>query len=36
MTATVDALELLDPARYARHGYPHELWTRLRAEAPVA
>jgi cytochrome P450 len=35
MTA-VDVLDLVDPARYARRGYPHELWTTLRAEAPVA
>ena len=27
--------ELLDPAIYARDGYPHETWTRLRREAPV-
>ena len=32
----VDPLDLVDPARYARNGYPHEVWTRLRAEAPVA
>lgn len=32
----VDPLDLVDPVRYARRGYPHELWTRLRAEAPVA
>jgi cytochrome P450 len=32
----VDPLELLDPARFERRGYPHETWTRLRAEAPVA
>jgi cytochrome P450 len=31
-----DPLELVDPARYARDGYPHAVWTRLRAEAPVA
>jgi cytochrome P450 len=31
-----DAVELVDPARYAERGYPHELWARLRAEAPVA
>jgi cholest-4-en-3-one 26-monooxygenase len=31
-----DAVQLVDPDRYAREGYPHELWTRLRAEAPVA
>src|SRR5262245_29238522 len=32
----VDPIELVDPARYARDGYPHAVWTRLRAEAPVA
>jgi cytochrome P450 len=32
----VDPLDLVDPVRYARDGYPHEVWTRLRAEAPVA
>lgn len=26
---------LVDPAHYAQHGYPHETWTRLRAEEPV-
>ncbi len=31
----LDPLDLVDPERYARRGYPHELWTRLRAEAPV-
>ena len=36
MSAGVDALDLLDPARFARRGYPHDVWTRLRAEAPVA
>jgi cholest-4-en-3-one 26-monooxygenase len=36
MTVDVDLAELLDPERYARRGYPHELWTQLRAEAPVA
>src|SRR5688572_24128946 len=36
MTPDVDPLDLVDPARYARDGYPHALWTRLRAEAPVA
>jgi cholest-4-en-3-one 26-monooxygenase len=36
MTPGIDPLELVDPARYARDGYPHALWTRLRAEAPVA
>ena len=32
----IDPLDLVDPGRYARHGYPHEVWTRLRAVAPVA
>jgi cytochrome P450 len=36
MTADFDPLELIDPARYARDGCPHALWTRLRREAPVA
>jgi cholest-4-en-3-one 26-monooxygenase len=35
MTA-VDPLDLVDPERFANRGYPHELWTRLRAEEPVA
>jgi cholest-4-en-3-one 26-monooxygenase len=35
-STAVDASDLVDPARYARRGYPHEAWTRLRAEAPVA
>jgi cytochrome P450 len=36
MTAGVDPLDLVDPARFARDGYPHAVWTKLRAEAPVA
>jgi len=36
MSEQREALDLVDPARYARDGYPHEIWTRLRAEAPVA
>ncbi len=28
-------LELIDPDEYARHGYPHAAWRRLRREAPV-
>jgi cytochrome P450 len=32
----VDPLELIDPDRYARRGYPHDVWARLRADAPVA
>jgi len=27
--------ELLEPQRYASHGYPHDTWTRLRRESPV-
>jgi cytochrome P450 len=34
--ADIDPLDLVDPERYARRGYPHEVWARLRAEAPVA
>ena len=30
-----DGLELIDPSSYASRGYPHETWSRLRAEAPV-
>ena len=36
MTIDVDPLRLVDPALYQRDGSPHELWTRLRSEAPVA
>jgi cholest-4-en-3-one 26-monooxygenase len=32
----IDPLDLVDPARFAQNGYPHAVWTRLRAEAPVA
>jgi cholest-4-en-3-one 26-monooxygenase len=32
----VDPLELVDAERYARRGYPHDVWKGLRAEAPVA
>jgi cholest-4-en-3-one 26-monooxygenase len=31
----IDPLELVDPARYGQRGYPHELWARMRADAPV-
>ena len=34
MTIT-DGLDLLDPAGYAERGAPHDVWTRLRREAPV-
>jgi cholest-4-en-3-one 26-monooxygenase len=36
MILDVDPMELVDPARYARDGAPHHVWTRLRAEAPLA
>jgi cholest-4-en-3-one 26-monooxygenase len=36
MTIDVDPFDLVDPKRYARRGYPYEVWTQLRAEAPVA
>jgi cholest-4-en-3-one 26-monooxygenase len=32
----VDPLELVDASRYGKRGYPHDVWTRLRREAPVA
>jgi hypothetical protein len=30
-----DGTDLLEPARYASKGYPHEVWTQLRKESPV-
>ena len=36
MTTEADAIALVDAARYARDGYPNDVWTRLRAEEPVA
>jgi cytochrome P450 len=30
-----DGTELIDPHAYARAGYPHELWKRLRRESPL-
>jgi len=32
----IDPLDLVDPTRFARNGYPHDAWTWLRAHAPVA
>jgi cholest-4-en-3-one 26-monooxygenase len=32
----VDPLDLVDAERYGQRGYPHDVWTKLRAEAPVA
>ncbi len=34
--ASIDPMDLVDPARYAARGYPHDVWTQLRAEAPIA
>jgi cytochrome P450 len=34
--ASIDPLDVCDPVRYAAHGYPEDLWTRLRAETPIA
>ena len=31
----IDGLRLIDPAAYAKLGYPHDEWTRLRRESPV-
>jgi cholest-4-en-3-one 26-monooxygenase len=36
MLPDIDPLDLVDPERFARDGYPHAVWSRLRAEAPVA
>ena len=33
---TPDAFNIVHPEHYAAHGYPHEVWTRLRAEEPVS
>ena len=35
LPSAIDPLDLVDPSRFARNGYPHELWRTLRAEAPV-
>jgi cholest-4-en-3-one 26-monooxygenase len=32
----IDPLDLVDPKRFALGGYPHHVWTQLRAQAPVA
>jgi cytochrome P450 len=36
MISDADGRALVDSERCARDGYPHDVWTRLRAEAPVA
>ncbi len=35
MTTISDGTDLLEPSLYATRGYPHDLWRRLRREAPV-
>jgi cholest-4-en-3-one 26-monooxygenase len=35
-TPSIDPLDLVDPERFARNGYPDAVWTQLRAESPVA
>ncbi len=30
-----DGVRLIEPQAYAEHGYPHDLWTELRREAPL-
>ncbi len=32
----IDPLDLVDPVRFEQRGYPHDVWTKLRAESPVA
>jgi cholest-4-en-3-one 26-monooxygenase len=34
-TVPLSQLDLVGPDTYARHGYPHAAWARLRREAPV-
>jgi cholest-4-en-3-one 26-monooxygenase len=36
LNVDIDPLDLVDPARFAKNGYPYETWAKLRAEAPVA
>jgi cytochrome P450 len=33
--ASIETFNLVDPAHYAAHGYPHEIWTWMRAEQPI-
>ena len=33
--ANIDPMDLVDGSRFAARGYPHDVWTQLRAEAPV-
>jgi len=34
--SAVDLADLVDPDRFARDGYPHDVWTYLREHDPVA
>ena len=34
-TDLLDEFDIISPESFARHGYPHEEWRRLRAESPV-
>jgi cholest-4-en-3-one 26-monooxygenase len=34
-TLTLDAVDVIDPERYAQHGYPHDGWRLLRRESPI-
>ena len=36
MSLDIDPADLVDPERYAQRGYPNDVWTQLRADAPVA
>jgi cholest-4-en-3-one 26-monooxygenase len=36
MSLDIDPLDLVDADRYARRGYPHDVWSRMRAEEPVS
>ena len=31
----LDQLDFIEPDGYVARGYPHDVWTRMRAEAPV-
>jgi len=33
--ASLDSLDVIGPDTYARHGYPHAAWKRLRQESPI-
>ena len=31
----LDHLDFIEPRGYVERGYPHDVWTRIRAEAPI-